>query len=267
MKAKLNRSDRASVPEHPPVSLCQADRKATVQATEAGAFAGRADGSIRSANARGGVLLALAVAALLAACNSRGQAITEGLPTDGYRSHYPITVEEAPEVLDIPVGSGASGLGTDMRNIIASFGTDAARNATSGVVIMTPSGSANQATARYLSRDIARVLRSAGLAAALVATRSYPVADPAANAPIRLAFNRIKAVSPRCGRWSEDIAPDDEKGDEGAEFGCATQANLAAMIENPNDLITPRAQTPIPAWKRWQAVHDSAKPYALSDKL
>ena len=77
-------------------------------------------------------------------------------------------------------------------------------------------------------------------------------------APIRLGFTRIKAVSPPCGRWTADIVPDTRKGDDGAEFGCATQANLAAMVENPNDLLMPRAQTPVHGWQRWQATQKLA---------
>jgi len=116
---------------------------------------------------------------------------------------------------------------------------------------MLPAGSANQATASYLGRDIKRVLVASGLNARMVQETSYAVTDRTALAPIRLSFNRIKAVSPACGKWTANILPDDEKNTVGAEFGCSTQANLAAMVENPNDLITPRAPTPAPAWKRW----------------
>ena len=65
-------------------------------------------------------------------------------------------------------------------------------------------------------------------------------------------------MSPPCGRWTADILPDNQKGDDGAEFGCATQANLAAMVENPNDLLMPRAQTPVHGWQRWQTLQKLA---------
>jgi pilus assembly protein CpaD len=199
-----------------------------------------------------GPLFALIVAGLaVAGCNAQGERISTDLPTDGYRTRYPITVQEGPETLDIPVGRGSSGLGPDLVGAVRSFGADAARNGTSGIAIMVPRGSANEATASYLARDIARVLKASGLAASLVEEHRYAVADATASAPIRLTFNRIKAVSPPCGRWSGNIMAGD-KNEDGDEFGCTTQANLAAMVENPNDLIIPRAQTPIPAWKRWK---------------
>jgi len=194
------------------------------------------------------------LALALAACNQQGQALTDGAPTDGYRSAYPIAVTEAPQTLDIPVGTGTAGLSADLRAVVADFGADAARNATGPVVVMTPMGSVNQAAADYLAREIRAVLRQSGVAAAYLRSQPYAVADRRVPAPIRLGFARIKAVSPPCGRWTADIVPDTRKGDDGAEFGCATQANLAAMVENPNDLLMPRAETPVRGWQRWQAV-------------
>lgn len=204
-------------------------------------------------------LLAVLVAVPLAACNPQGQALTDGLPTDGYRSAYPIAVTEAPETLDIPVGTGTAGLSPDLRAVIADFGADAAKNATGPVVVMTPQGSVNQGAASYLARQISGVLRQAGVPATYLRAETYAVAQPNVPAPIRLGFVRVKAVSPPCGRWTADIMPDGQTGGDGAEFGCATQANLAAMIENPNDLLIPRASTPVRGWQRWEMQQKAAK--------
>ncbi|WP_237153374.1 CpaD family pilus assembly protein [Oryzibacter oryziterrae] len=198
--------------------------------------------------------LVLLAGLALAGCNSQGQVITEGLPTDGYRTRYPIAVAEAPQNLDIPVGSGATSLQPFMRDIVLSFADDAVHNATGTVVILTPAGSGNQMVASYVARDVHRVLRQGGLPERMIETRNYSVGNPGVNAPLRLSFNKIKAVSPPCGQWTSDAVPDDSKGGDGAEFGCSTQANLAAMVENPNDLITPRAETPVPMWRRWQVM-------------
>ncbi len=208
---------------------------------------------------RSAKLTAVALVLALAACNQQGQALTDGLPADGYRSTYPIAVTDAPQTLDIPVGAGTGGLSPDLRAVVADFGADAARNATGPVVVMTPVGSVNQAAADYLARQIKAVLRQSGVAATYLRSQTYAVADPRVPAPIRLGFARIKAVSPPCGRWTTDIMPDGQKGNDGAEFGCATQANLAAMVENPNDLLMPRAETPVRGWQRWEMLQKAAK--------
>lgn len=203
--------------------------------------------------------VAVALALATAACNQQGQALTDGLPPDGYRSAYPIAVTEAPQTLDIPVGTGTAGLSSDLKAVIADFGADASRNATGPVVVMTPVGSVNQAAADYVARQIRTVLRQSGVAPTYLRNQTYAVADPRIPAPIRLGFTRIKAVSPPCGRWTSDIMPDGQKGTDGAEFGCATQANLAAMVDNPNDLLMPRAETPVRGWQRWEMLQKAAK--------
>lgn len=192
---------------------------------------------------------ALAVAAaLLGACNT-GNTITGSLPDDGYKHRYPIVLAEAPENLDIPVGMGSAGLSDAQRDTVRAFAASAADKGTGSLVILTPSGSANEATAGAVARQVRQVALGGGIASGLVETRTYAVGDANAAAPIRLTYSRIKAVTPPCGRWTSSILPDNDV--DGANFGCANQANLAAMIAEPQDLIAARAQTPIPAWRRW----------------
>lgn len=191
----------------------------------------------------------LAVATLLGACQN--DVVTGSLPEDGYRTRYPIVLAEAPEYLDIPVGMGAGRMSPETRASVRAFAADAAARGTGSLVVLTPSGSANEAAASYVAREIRGTVEGAGLSSALVEMRAYRVPDQRAVAPIRLSYSRVKAVSPPCGRWTGGIMPGGTGGDDGAEFGCANQANLAAMVSNPNDLITPRAGTPVPAWRRW----------------
>lgn len=187
----------------------------------------------------------LAVAAvLLAGCQS-AQTVSEGRPTDGYRTRYPIVLAEGQETLDIPVGFGTAGLSQSARENVRTFAADAADRGTSALVILTPAGSGNTQAAALIAREARAEALRGGLSPKLVDMRRYPVADPAAAAPVRLAYSRIKAVSPPCGEWTGDLLDDDSP-----EFGCATQANLAAMVANPEDLVTPRAATAIPASRR-----------------
>jgi|LNFM01.1.fsa_nt_gb pilus assembly protein CpaD len=60
---------------------------------------------------------------------------------------------------------------------------------------------------------------------------------------VTLSYDRISAVGPSCGDWSEDVTRN--KGNlPYANFGCATQRNLAAMAANPMDLMYPAIETP-----------------------
>jgi pilus assembly protein CpaD len=66
--------------------------------------------------------------------------------------------------------------------------------------------------------------------------------------PIKLSYPRIAAVAGPCGLWPEDLGlsvddPSYVQNKPYHNFGCATQRNLAAMIDNPADLEQPRSET------------------------
>jgi pilus assembly protein CpaD len=195
-------------------------------------------------------VLAIAIAAgLLAGCATDVGPEPAGLRSDGYRTAYPIVVAEGAETLDIPVGLGSPGLSISTRENVRAFAADAAVRGTSSLVILAPAGSANTRAAAAVAGQAREEALRVGLLPKLIEMRTYAVNDRGAVAPVRLSYNRIKAMSPPCGRWTGQALPEGNVGD-GAEFGCATQANLAAMVANPEDLITPRATTPIQAGHR-----------------
>jgi pilus assembly protein CpaD len=65
---------------------------------------------------------------------------------------------------------------------------------------------------------------------------------------MRLNYPRMVASAGPCGLWPHDIGPTlDREHNENLEywnFGCATQRNLAASVENPADLVQPRGEVP-----------------------
>ena len=68
-------------------------------------------------------------------------------------------------------------------------------------------------------------------------------------AAIRLTYPKISATAGPCGLWPDDLGPSiNNKGyfDNKSyyNFGCSNQRNLAAMVDNPADLVQPRTETP-----------------------
>ncbi len=57
-----------------------------------------------------------------------------------------------------------------------------------------------------------------------------------------VSYDRIAAIGPTCGDWSSD-AGRNRDGIPYANFGCASQRNLAAMAANPTDLMFPARET------------------------
>jgi pilus assembly protein CpaD len=65
-------------------------------------------------------------------------------------------------------------------------------------------------------------------------------AGPRPHAPIVVGFVHYEAKGPDCGRkWKSFTRSSDN--DVNNNFGCATTANIAALIANPADLIAPRS--------------------------
>ncbi|MCK1975268.1 CpaD family pilus assembly protein, partial [Bacillus safensis] len=79
-------------------------------------------------------------------------------------------------------------------------------------------------------------LRRSGIKANNIAIENYPVESPDAAAPIRISYYAITAGTTPCGRWPDDLASTPEN-KHYANFGCASQNNLAAQVANPADLL------------------------------
>ena len=88
--------------------------------------------------------------------------------------------------------------------------------------------------------------------------RHYHPDDPRMLPPIRLSYPRIAAAAGPCGLWPEDLGPSllDNGYSENKPYynlGCASQRNLAAIVDNPSDLVQPRPETPAYTMRRTEA--------------
>ena len=82
-----------------------------------------------------------------------------------------------------------------------------------------------------------------------VSIRGYHPRDPRQFATLRLSYPRITAEAGPCGVWPDDLGPSVKnkvyvENKPYHNFGCASQRNLAAMVDNPSDLVQPRPETP-----------------------
>ena len=76
--------------------------------------------------------------------------------------------------------------------------------------------------------------------------RSYAPADVTLPS-IRLNYARLSAHAGPCGQWN-DLGPTTDpayiENWPHWNLGCATQRNLASMVDNSADLVQPRGETP-----------------------
>lgn len=179
------------------------------------------------------------LAALLAGCQSAQNSAS--MASNDYRLRHPILVTEQPETLDLPLAPGTRQLSHDYTARIAAFGSEARSQGIGGVQILVPSGSANESAGHSLAPQIRSALTKGGVPARQIEVKSYPVGDPSAAAPIRIGYDRVKASAGTCGHWPDNLGGGIGANVDNYNFGCATQANLAAMVDNPADLLAPRA--------------------------
>ena len=89
--------------------------------------------------------------------------------------------------------------------------------------------------------DVARVASRYGM---LVSNGSPIVQGMVAQGSVRVVVSRTRASVPNCPNWSVKSQPNFANHSM-SNFGCGVNANLAAMIADPNDLIWGREGTGI----------------------
>ncbi len=199
---------------------------------------------------RGGKAARLAAAAALAAslagCYTT-HATVDAVPDD-YRERHPITLHEGTRTVQMLVGSSRGELTPAQRADMLALAQRWKREATGGIVIDVPAGTPNERAANDAVHEITSILTSAGVPPQGVAVHSYRPIDPAHFASIRLTYPRVAAQAGPCGLWPHDLGPADAaeyaQNKQYWNFGCATQRNLAAMVDNPADLVQPRGEVP-----------------------
>lgn len=196
--------------------------------------------------------LVLAFAGSLSACVQYASS-DPGLSADPAVRH-PIVLASAPTTLDVyPVGGR---LDARSRSEIATFAQRYRRFGSGEVLILTGGRSRTETRA---AEQVRGALASAG-ALGRVAVSRYGF-DVPGSAPIRIAFMGLKADVPTpCGRWPDDLASGSSlqgwKNEPWENFGCATQATLAAQVDDPRDFVEARPLGPSDVQMRVRAIQN-----------
>ncbi len=201
-------------------------------------------------------LAALVLAAIiLGGCmtHARQEDVTGNVPTD-YRLRHPIAVKEAERTLEVFVGARRGGLSTMQRSEVLAFAQSWHSEGTGGLIIDVPTGTPNARAAHETAHEVRAILTGSGIPPAAIQIRPSRPASPATMATLRVNYPRMSAKAGPCGLWPDDLGPTlDPEHTQNRPYwnlGCASQRNLAAMVDNPADLVQPRAETPVYAGRR-----------------
>ena len=229
----------------------------TVRTTIAERYCGVAGLALRA-------VIVAGYALLVCGCNTDQQqvAAVPEVPTD-YRQRHPITISEADHSIEIFVGSNRGELSAAQRADVLAFAQTWRREATGGVVVDLPVGTSNERAAAEAVRAIRSILAAGGVPRDGIVVRGYHPPD-SKLAAIRITYPKIVAQAGPCGLWPEDVGPsmnrDFFENQPPWNFGCASQRNLAAMVDNPADLVQPRGETPA-----YRAAHRGHDKYRKGD--
>ena len=202
-----------------------------------------------------GALVGLAVA--LGACTHTDEAVTASIPDD-YRLRHPIAIQEANEQVVIFIGHARGGLSASQRADVMGLAQTWLHEATGAIVADVPVDTPNARAAADSLREVQALLAAAGMPSRGLVVHRYHPEDPRQLPAIRLSYPRISAVAGPCGIWPEDLGPSIKnksyfENKSYYNFGCAYQRNMAAMIDNPSDLVQPRPETPAYTIRRSEA--------------
>jgi pilus assembly protein CpaD len=178
-------------------------------------------------------------AVALAACSTSAHQSQSDPRYLNYDERHPLMLRQQEHSLPLLVGENANGLTQGDRTALSGFMQSYASQGEGALRIRVPQGSQNAHAASQALGEIHDVVSQAGGNPSAVLVERYHVGNPTAHAPIMVIFDRLEAVTNECGYWGDRINPPLEQSDF-YNFGCASQSNLGAMLEDPRDLVRPR---------------------------
>jgi pilus assembly protein CpaD len=203
---------------------------------------------------RGSFLLKLALpvtaALALGACSAPNHLVDPYENTYVSQVHwerYPIEVGKGTMKMEVPTASAS--LSPTQTETVVRFAQQARRTEASQVVVSRPTGAAH---AGAVADRVGHLLAGEGIPPRAIVSTTH---RGGRNAPVIVSFARHFASSPECGDWSRPVT---ETGynEPYANFGCAQQHNIAALVADPHDLKTPRTSTPPDAMRRSKVISD-----------
>jgi pilus assembly protein CpaD len=214
-----------------------------------------------------GALIGLGVA--LSGCMRTGEEVTTASVPEDYRLRHPIAIEEANKSIVVFVGQGRGGLSAEQRADVIGLARAWLHEATGAINVDVPVGTPNARMAADSMREIHALLGAAGVPPRGMVVRQYHPENPRHMAAIRLSYPKIAAEAGPCGLWPEDIGPSIKnksyfENKQYYNFGCAYQRNMAAMVDNPADLVQARPETPPDVMRRSAAFEKYRKTTATT---
>ena len=203
-----------------------------------------------------GQLIAVVGLFSLGACATNDPAYTGGLDDVKYtpvsvEERYPIKVTTGTVKLNVPTSSAH--LTAGQSDAIRRFAQQARESGADKVYIARPAGSMY---GDVIAGKVTQIFASEGVRASRL---RHSTVRARAGAPVTLSFSRKFAETRKCGNYPKDFTSIG-RNEAHPDFGCSVTHNLAAMVANPQDFLTPRTMTPSDPTRRHRMFEDYRTP-------
>lgn len=189
------------------------------------------------------ILMALGAAGVLLAGCVGGPADGGGPPPLTPLHRYTLQVE--PDMDRIALAVHETGVSPNQQAALAQLVSRFTLDGAPAIVVEAPAG--GDPVANDMAWKVRSALVAAGAPEHAVRIASYAAPDP--RAPVLAGFETVRAVVPQCGTQWGSLTRTANNG-VSSNFGCAVNANLAAQIANPRDIVQPRDMTQADAGRR-----------------
>ena len=181
---------------------------------------------------------AVLAALVIAACANPISQPESGLSVD---QRFPITVEPHMESLRVPYNAARGTLDDASNAELQNFARDYLENGSGALSVSATRripDAPNYVVGRLVAMGVPRNRITMGNDDALSA------ADE-----VKVTYIRYQAHASDCGDWSVNLG-DTSENKISPNLGCSTRHNLAAMVADPRDLVTPKPLEPDDAQRR-----------------
>lgn len=180
--------------------------------------------------------------------------VLAGCSTSVYRPSYEntglrnkITVAETVERLEMYVGSTGLNLSARDEDAVSNFIAEYSRSGQGPLYVNIPANAAQGAGVVAARNAVASRLQSMGISRAALQSGQY-ASKPGAPAPVVLSYRRLTTEPIECHAGASLTHTSNNQPYGG--FGCSQTANLAAMIDDPRQLLAPHEFVNGPADRR-----------------
>ncbi|HVW72371.1 MAG TPA: CpaD family pilus assembly protein [Rhizomicrobium sp.] len=176
---------------------------------------------------RTAAVLSMLVAGSCSVAND-GATISE----DGARNH-PIMVEPSYRELKVQFAGETEGMNPEDAVKFDAFVADYRAHGNGSLGISVPDGAASRAAITFFAERAA----ASGISRDKILVSTHGASS--GDYRVDISYIAYSAHADSCGDWSENLAFTAEN-QTMPNFGCAVQHNIAAMIADPRDLVSPR---------------------------